>query len=244
MKHLPSIIVGIILGAAITIVTLVIVLLKQPQIEKSVVIDADEPTESSSIADEEIPVEPIVPRALEEIYAGDGASCVYLWDDFDALSAAQANGYIVSTVAGYNLETTAELVEACKTQIGGHVQLYMQKSLNDTRISEYIWDILVSDDGKNWEKLGFVDNLPSVLAPTCGVDLIINDSKNNIRFITTECVLGDGGPGKRNGYVIDRVDQSDAQLYKCNFSPDVIIHPETHDVLYERFIDDCEVLYL
>lgn len=230
------------------VIVLIVSTAEQVQRSPSLVID-ESPAEDifvSRPADDEdysddYPTEPF-PFPFEE-YAGDEATCVWVWDNGEQLYLAQENGYYAVVPEGYSLlEQGAEFVQTCRTNRDDFVVVFYRES--GDLAPNYIWTVLTSEDGgANWSYFDFVDSVPDVYGPACRVVEIYYDSDDEMRLITTECFAGDAGEAIRNGYVIEMLDDVTLPLYACRLTPEAVIHPETGDTLWMRHDEECEILY-
>lgn len=254
MKAGAKVAIGMAVVAVVSIIFLLVIVVltiaTADQIQNSPsVVTEDAPHDdilTSRPADDEdysddYPTEPF-PFPFEE-YAGDEATCVWVWDNGEQLYLAQENGYYAVVPEGYSLlEQGAEFVQTCKTNRDGFVVVFYRES--GDLAQNYIWTVLTSEDGGvNWSYFDFIDGVPDVYGPACRVVEIFYDSEDEMRLITTECLAGDGGEAIRNGYVIEMLDDVTLPLYTCRLTPEAVIHPETGDTLWMRHDEECEILY-
>lgn len=237
-----AVVVTVTILFSLVIIALIISTADQIQNSPSVVTeDAPHDDILTSRPVDDFPTEPF-PFPFEE-FAGEEATCVWIWDNGEQQYLAQENGYYAVVPDGYNLlEQGFEFVQTCKTDRKGDVLVFYRES--GDLAENFIWTVLMSEDGgQSWSLFDFVDSVPDVYGPACRIVEIYYDSEDDVRLLTTECLAGDGGEAIKNGYVIEVLDDVTLPLYTCRLTPQVIIHPETGDTLWSRHEEDCEILY-
>jgi hypothetical protein len=170
------------------------------------------------------------------------SDCVRLAESFEDTVGLKASGYETATVENIDADQFT-LVETCLTD-EGRVQVYMDALWEFNLSGEYMWKVAVEQSSKNWRVFDIFDPLTPFLAPTCGVSDIISGGFY-IDHVIVDCISGDGGVATKNGYLVDLTTQDTvSDLYACDLTPEVIVHPKTFETLSERHIETCDVLYL